>query len=637
MRRTFLTFLLLSLLSFPQTASAQDVHGINILNFKMSTDPSGLVTQESAQRLDHLKWYLGGMFSYAYEPLRLLEDGDDAGAIVSNQLLMDLSFSIGIWKYFQVGVNLQAVMYQNGDDAEDMGFSGGGKLKAVALSDLRLVPKVILLKQEKFGFGLAFLPILTLPTATSDANAGDPSLIFEPRLVVDRKFANGLFLVGNLGYRLREAKQVANLMVDDEIVLSVGAEYPILPKISLIGEIFGHIGLNDAADDPDDGVDMEEAPFEAVIAGRWRHDSGLIVTGGLGRGLTSGYGTPGLRVFVGAGYVAPVKAAPAVGDADGDGLTDDVDKCVNEPEDKNGFEDEDGCPDATRDTDKDGIFDLADKCVNEAEDKDGVEDEDGCPEADLDADGDGILDNVDKCPKEPEDKNGFEDTDGCPDATRDTDADGVPDVSDKCVDEPEDKDSVEDEDGCPDPDNDGDGFCDPWVIEKNLQDKMSGRCKGLDKCPAEKEIINGNEDEDGCPDKGLEKAVITKNSIIILDRIYFETDKAQLLKPSYAVLDMVVKIMKTHTHISLIEIQGHTDDVGEDDKNMRLSSDRAETVMKYLISKGIDAGRLTAKGYGETTPLADCAALKGQKQELCRGKNRRVEFKILKMGKSENK
>ncbi len=635
MKKTILS-LFLMFLALPGIASAQDVHGINILNFKMSTDPSGLVTQESAQRLDHLKWYLGGMFSYAYDPLRILENGDDAGSVISHQLLMDLSFSIGIWKYFQVGVQWQAVMYQTGDNAADMGFTGAGKLKAMALSDLRLVPKVVLLQQEKFGFGLAFLPILTLPTATSDANAGDPSVIFEPRLVVDRKFAGGLFLVGNLGYRLREAKQVANLMVDDEIVISVGAQYPILPKITLLGEIFGSIGLNDSKTDPDSGIDMEEAPFEAVLAGRWRHDSGLIVTGGLGRGLTSGYGTPGLRVFVGAGYVAPVKAAAVVGDLDGDGILDDVDKCVNEPEDKNGFEDEDGCPDAARDTDGDGIPDATDKCPKEPETKNGVEDEDGCPDAIKDTDGDGILDDVDKCVREPEDKNGFEDTDGCPDAARDTDKDGVPDATDKCVNELEDKDGVEDEDGCPDADNDGDGFCDPWVFEKNLQEKFSGQCKGLDKCPAEKEIINGFEDEDGCPDKGQEKAIITKSSIIILDRIYFETDKARLLKPSFAVLDLVVQIMKTHQHLELIEVQGHTDDVGEDDKNLRLSSERADAVVKYLVSKGIDAKRITAKGYGETTPLSDCSSLKGAKQEACRGKNRRVEFKILQLGKPVN-
>src|SRR6185369_11793204 len=102
----------------------------------------------------------------------------------------------------------------------------------------------------------------------------------------------------------------------------------------------------------------------------------------------------------------PKHAPPKPGDRDGDGLTDDVDKCPDEPEDKDGFEDEDGCPDPDNDTD--GIKDVDDKCPNEPEDKDGFEDEDGCP--DKDNDKDGVLDAADKCPNDP----GPPDNDGCP-------------------------------------------------------------------------------------------------------------------------------------------------------------------------------------------------------------------------------
>ena len=105
-------------------------------------------------------------------------------------------------------------------------------------------------------------------------------------------------------------------------------------------------------------------------------------------------------------------------DTDGDGIPDDKDKCPNEPEDKDGFQDEDGCPDL--DNDGDGIPDAQDKCPNQAEDKDGFQDEDGCP--DPDNDGDGIPDAADKCPNEPEDKDGFQDEDGCPDPTTTTTA-----------------------------------------------------------------------------------------------------------------------------------------------------------------------------------------------------------------------
>ena len=95
------------------------------------------------------------------------------------------------------------------------------------------------------------------------------------------------------------------------------------------------------------------------------------------------------------------------------------------------------------DNDNDGIIDTSDKCPNRPEDMDGWQDEDGCPETDDDADGDGILNDVDKCPNEAEDKDGFEDEDGCPDT--DNDGDGILDVDDKC---PMEK-GVPEKQGCP--------------------------------------------------------------------------------------------------------------------------------------------------------------------------------------------
>ncbi len=100
-----------------------------------------------------------------------------------------------------------------------------------------------------------------------------------------------------------------------------------------------------------------------------------------------------------------------VGDRDGDGVLDDRDQCIDDPEDRDGFQDDDGCPDP--DNDGDGLLDANDGCPNEAEDVDGFEDEDGCPDEDNDKDG--ILDVDDSCPLEPETVNGVRDDDGCPD------------------------------------------------------------------------------------------------------------------------------------------------------------------------------------------------------------------------------
>ncbi|NLD94218.1 MAG: hypothetical protein GX639_16295 [Fibrobacter sp.] len=164
-------------------------------------------------------------------------------------------------------------------------------------------------------------------------------------------------------------------------------------------------------------------------------------------------------------------------DKDLDSIPDTLDKCIDEPEDYDGFTDEDGCPDY--DNDGDSIPDSLDKCINIMEDLDAFEDADGCP--DYDNDMDSIPDTLDKCVNEPEDYDGFTDEDGCPDY--DNDGDSIPDSLDKCINIMEDHDVFEDADGCPDYDNDMDGIPDT-----------------LDKCVNEPEDCDNVEDDDGCPD-----------------------------------------------------------------------------------------------------------------------------------------
>ena len=220
-----------------------------------------------------------------------------------------------------------------------------------------------------------------------------------------------------------------------------------------------------------------------------------------------------------------------------------------------------------------------------------------------DRDGDGILDDVDKCPDDPEDKDGFEDEDGCPDP--DNDKDGILDVDDLCPNDPEDKDGFEDTDGCPDPDNDKDR-----ILDKD------------DKCPNEPETYNGFEDEDGCPDKG--RVIVRKGKLEILDKIYFETDKAIIKPISFPILDAIAATLKGNPQITEIEVQGHADERGDDDYNLKLTEARSQAVRTYLIDKGVEAGRLQAHGYGETKPVC------GEHNEDCWSRNRRVEFVILK-------
>jgi len=268
-------------------------------------------------------------------------------------------------------------------------------------------------------------------------------------------------------------------------------------------------------------------------------------------------------------------------DADGDGITDDKDKCPQEAEDKDGFEDDDGCPD--KDNDKDGVFDFADKCPDDPALCD------GCPPRDKD--GDGIADKKDKCPDMAEDIDGFEDEDGCPDF--DNDRDEIPDAHDKCPNDKEDFDRFADEDGCPDDDNDNDGVPDQW-----------------DQCPDR----FGSKDNNGCP-----KAKQIERGRLILKGVQFETGTATLTPNSYIILNEVLESLREWPEVK-IEVRGYTDSIGSDQVNLRLSQARAESVAEYLVGKGIDRARVTPIGMGEADPIADNTTAAG------RAKNRRVEI-----------
>lgn len=285
-------------------------------------------------------------------------------------------------------------------------------------------------------------------------------------------------------------------------------------------------------------------------------------------------------------------------DDDHDGSKNDVDRCPKDAEDRDGFEDEDGCPDL--DNDKDGIPDADDKCPDEAEDKDGFKDEDGCPDPDNDADG--ITDLKDQCPGIAEDFDSFEDTDGCPDP--DNDKDGVADSVDKCPNDVEDFDSFEDNDGCPDSDNDKDGIPD-------LKDK----------CPDEPETFNNRDDEDGCPDSTKKEPKMPKQQL--LRGVKFRSGSPEMTFESHQFLEPIIKQLRKYPEVE-IEVRGHSDSVGSYRKNMELSQLRAESVRRYIISKGIKPERIRAAGFGSSSPIADNRTAAGRAQ------NRRIEIVRIK-------
>lgn len=234
-----------------------------------------------------------------------------------------------------------------------------------------------------------------------------------------------------------------------------------------------------------------------------------------------------------------------------------------------------------KDTDGDGILDSKDKCPTVA----GTAKYDGCPVPDTD--GDGINDDNDKCPT----VKGLAKYDGCP--VPDTDKDGINDEEDKCPTVA----GVARYQGCPVPDTDKDGVNDEE-----------------DKCPT----VPGVRENNGCP---AVKDEVVKKVAASAKNVFFVTGSAKLQTKSFKSLDEVVAILKEDVALKL-DIEGHTDNTGTDKVNVPLSQNRAKSVHDYIVSKGIDAARLTSEGFGSSKPVADNKTAAGRTQ------NRRVEMKL---------
>jgi len=272
-------------------------------------------------------------------------------------------------------------------------------------------------------------------------------------------------------------------------------------------------------------------------------------------------------------------------DKDGDGVPDYRDKCPDTPKEAIGFVDKNGC---LLDTDGDGVPDYLDKCPNTPAEAKSMVDKNGCP---LDSDGDGVPDYLDKCPGTPKEAFGLVDKQGCP---LDTDGDGVPDYLDKCPGTVVEARGKVDQKGCP-LDTDGDGIPDY-----------------LDKCPT----IAGLASNNGCPEVKKEVKILFKRA---LQGIKFQSGKYFIQPVSFQLLNDIATALQNNPSY-LIEIQGHTDNIGKPETNKILSENRAQSVKSYLESKGVDSKRLTSHGYGDVVPVADNSTSSG------RTLNRRVEF-----------
>jgi len=610
MRRLTALLAFSAALLLPLSVSAQDDPGnppldeFSAMRFSPAIGPQNYMGVEGARVSGHLVPYGGLTLEYAHRPFTLYDatcaPDDDTDCevddvrehLVRYYAAGHLTGALSLFDRVQVGLAIPVAIARG--DSFSYTAPGGTDFVAVeggrnfVLGDPRLDVKGRIFGEGTDGLNFAASAFVTFPVgqlAGDEDKTGDTRFMGEGTVTAGGQFIGefeqrGFHVAGNVGAIYRPTQTLFSTQVGSQLTYGVAFGYDVTPLIMVFAELEGASSFS---------AQVDENPLEGRVAGTYRVGD-LAFTLGAGAGLIAGVGTPVFRA-VGQAEYAPVR-----GDSDGDGIDDADDACPSEPEDMDGYMDQDGCPD--EDNDGDGMLDADDACPDEAEDMDGFQDDDGCP--DRDNDGDGVDDGYDSCPDDPEDMDGDRDDDGCPD--NDTDQDGIPDHEDECPNEPEDTDGFGDEDGCPEDDFDGDGILD---VEDECPDQPEnfngvededgcpepdsegdGVVDVADECPDQAEDINGYQDGDGCPDGPA--AVAVSDSRVTLNEDLTWARRNRLPPGSRRQIAAVAFALRSFPQFARsvrIEVSG---------QDQELAGQRGQAIKDELVAQGVPAERLRA-------------------------------------------
>ena len=440
--------------------------------FRPALDSKGFFHTNGTDILGKNDLSFGLVIDYGRELLRVRGLGQDQNHLIGHSFQGTASFNYGIANLFVLGLSMPVNLMTGESQVDkqvppqptiDTNQWTTNQLDSQTIGFFGLHGKMRLLRVER-GFGLALAAQVGAPVTDAPRNAGaDPKFFYWPQLIAEKRFGSiGQFKIGaNVGFRghvvsdttldLREGR----FKDGNRVTYGLGVAYRILEPVDIVADTYATYLLNG------DTAGKLKTSNEVVGGLKIFVERNSYLMLGAGSRYTDGFETANVRGFLGFVF------EPSIGDRDGDGIKDDVDQCPDEPEDFDGFQDEDGCPD----------------------------------------EGDVIV-----------------------------------------------------------------------------------------------------------QDKG----------IVILKKIKFKTNSAEILPESNSILDAVATTINHHPEFTLLEIAGHADERADDAYNLRLTQDRVNSVMAALVKRNVPRDRVRSKGYGEFCPEDP-----GHNEEAWE-KNRRVEFKIVK-------
>ena len=603
-------------------ASGPDAHGFNLVTF--DGQPVGLLTVQDPFVVKG--FFGGGLFEYAASPFVRAELPLDAtpdqianatwSPVLDNVVALNLNTGYAFNRYLRLDVGAPVYLTSTGLAGESNGTSIG---------DVRVAAFGGWSAQDNGGFGIGVVPFVDIPSGDSASFLGQGAVAGGAKLTTGYKSDRFLASV-DAGAYVQPDISLDNLAGSDLVQLGAGIGYAVTDAFGL--NLESHVAVPLGSE-----VSWAETPAELIGHATYQLPVGLSITGGGSGGLTQGVGAAQYRLFLGLGYSPVFKKAPPIVvdlDADDDGINDDVDACVTDPETVNSFKDSDGCPDALSGVTAVGTVDgqkvaaaivLIGADGQPKEGTDSVTVENVVPGTNWKATASYLCYSGEAAM-------------AATDSPSTLEVILSPKLDAKAAIEAVYKDGKPVKNAIVKWDKEMSLGCVPKQIASKLATGTGEVEVGAGKHRVFITADGANTFTDVFEFKSGQSTAIRAvledtrvkveaKQIVILDKVFFETDSDVIKADSFKLLDEVGATIMANPQIGRVAIEGHTDSDGDDAHNLDLSKRRAESVKRYMEGKGVKSERLVANGYGETKPIAKNTSASGK------AKNRRVEFNLI--------
>lgn len=599
------------------SAAGFDAHNLHVAPYDGEVNDPLIVNRVGFFRKG--QGFVGGVFEWSDENLVYQAPGNpkpDPIPLLDDLWTMNLSGGYAIIDRVRIHADMPFYFASKGIEGTPIGESQGG-----GLGDLRLGGTVMIARGDNGDFG--FVPWVDLPTGNSDRFMGNQGVAGGGALA--GSFTAGFFTMSaDLGLEFRPAIDVQNLTGSDSLVAGLAASATFTENFG------GTIETRFKPPFEPSEIANSGSPSELTTSLRYRLDSNFHFLAGGARALTPGAGAAAWRAFLGFGWSAPNEKPTH--DMDGDGLKDKEDPCPTRPETVNGWKDNDGCPDEL------SMIDVEVRMAGTA------------------------LKGIEYTVKGPGVEIKRKTGEGQPIQGMPTETWTASSVMSSCFAGTASQELVEglntvvvdlsmqqakvtvfvkDQDG--EVVNDsavkwstkGDTSCIPKEPQGVSADGGTAQqlgagvhrliVEGPEHAPVVQDVtVVAGQDQTIEIRTKVAKTKLEAERIVILEKVFFETGLAAIKPESFDLLEEVSNVLKANPQVIKVQIEGHTDNRGKDELNMKLSKGRAEAVRRWMVEKGgVEEERLVAVGFGETKPIASNNNTKG------RAENRRVEFNII--------